>query len=722
MRKIPKKFVNLGLRRDKNLVDVENPTISLNNLLNNLVNDPDPTKTFISEDLDAIRGLQLTNVTSEKLTNLANIKVEYSAQVTNGSTTTIQDFVVTPLVTLKDRIDNSKTITGEIPAIAGGLGLRARFIPSSDISQGSELSTGDNIFNLTAEQTQEIFWEIGNFSFPTFIKNNFQDQYGGIQWTGYFSPNPRDSSPRISFATTGLIIFEVDANEDNNWQVLSSFYAPTRTFGVVSGQGTNVIIIEPGKGKYVGIGDWVGTPDNQVIGVSGDIILLSSSYTGSTITFSKILGKDKTIGIVTLPTVEVGKQIKIRISHWYPDTGNNIPDKMIDFDYFGENLPFYHLYDEKPSDVLGPYEIRRFMQDAITPYQVNVGESGNNKSMFVNSLLYTEYSPKSSFAQIKKVGPVNIACTSSNNVISSGSDLSGVEIGNIVVPAGSRASTAITATIQVKDALENNIKVIDKNIGNVTSQSVNFIDHRGFVGWYYSTSTGTTVTLSTGTTTGLRTGYIVITTATNATDYRYITSIGGTTFTTDSALNLNNEQIVYVYTDRGIIDTTKDIFCQGVFGQVLSATAPAGSTTLSLVSTSSVVSGQVVQYSGAIASGVTVSSISGNNITISSPTIAELKASSTIVFAPSGTTLNKEGCVIPLDTSPPFIGVPTGLSSGGKGIRTITGNPSFSVVANNFAANVTTATDIKSMTTSTFDSKVFIKSGGVNYSILSTKT
>lgn len=718
MKKIPKKFVNLGLRRDRNLSDVESSTISLNNLLNNLVNDPDPTKIFISEDLDAIRGLQFTNITPTKLTDLANIRVEYSEQVDD----TVRDFLVTPLVTLKDRIDNSKVITGDIPAIRGGLGLKARFIPSNEINEGLQNSTGDNIFNLNNDQNQEVFWEIGDFVFPSYIDNTFKDQYGGIQWTGYFSPILRDPTPRIYFSTTGLLIFEFDPTETNNWQVLKSFYAANRTLTVSSGQNTDVIGLQPGGGKFVGVNDWVGTDTNRVVSVAGDSVQLTSPHNEPTITFSKKLGVDLTDGYVDLPPVEFGKQLKIRISYWYPNNGLDVPDKRIYFDYSSENLPFYSLYDEKPSEVLGPYEIRKFMQEVVTPYQSDFGESNNNKSMFVNSLMFTKYSPKSSFSQIKKIGPVTISCTSTNNLISSTSNLSGVEIGSVVVPAGNITASAITGIIQVKDSLGDNIKVLNSNIGNTTTQSVNFIDYRGLIGWYYSTSTGTTVTLSAGTTDELRTGYIVITPTTTDTDYRYITSIGNNTFETDAELNLAGEQVIYVYSDKGIIDTSKDVFCQGVFGQVLSATAPLGATSLTLSSASGVAVDQVVQYAGSIPPGTTVTGINGNVIDLSSALIAEIKQSATIVFAPSGTgAVNKEGCVIPLDTSPPFIGVPTGLSSGGKGIRAVPANPSLSVVANSFAAYVTTSTDIVSFTTSTYDNRVLIKSGGVNYTILSTR-
>ena len=721
MQKKSKKYTNLGLRRDKNLSDVENPVLALNNLLNNIVNDN--TKTFISEDLDAIRGIQNTAVNPAKLSDLANIKVQYSLQV--GST--IQDFLVTPLVTLKDRIDNSKIITGETPAIAGGLGLLARFVPSSNVNVGTVSSTGDTIFTTASNQTQEVFWEGGDFSFPTFIDNSFTDQYGGIQWTGYFSPRARDPSPTITIGTTGLIIFEVDPNENNNWQTLRSFYSASRTVDVISNNAAAVpptITVGTGQGMFVGITDYVSTSTNLVTAVAGDLITLTAPYTGgSTAAFIKTIGKDITVGDVTLPPVDIGNQIKIRVSYWYPNTHTPVPEKSLFFNYSGGRLSFSYLYAVKPSQVLGPYEIRQFLQDTVSPYQPNIGLSGNNKHLFVNNSLISDYYPKSSLAEILKTGPVAINCTTTNNLISSVSDLSAVEIGNILVPAAPRASTVITNStiIQVRDTLSGSIKVLTSNIGNTIADTVNFIDHRGFIGWYYATSSGTIVTLPVNTTAGLRTGFVIVTNTSAPGEFKHIISLGTNTFTTNSALALTGEQVIYVYSDRSLIDTSKDIFCAGVFGQVLNTTANIGASSLVLNSVAGIAIGQIVQYSGSIADHTYITGISGNTISLSSALIGLIKGSSTIVFAPAGTGVNKEACVIPLDTAPPFVGVATGLSTSGKGIRSTSTNATLVVAVNNFFALVTPNTDVISFTTSTFDKKVIITSGGATYSILGTK-
>lgn len=708
-----KKYARLGLRRDKNLSDVADPISALNNLLNNLVNDN--TKTFISEDLDAIRGLKNTDITPTKLYDLANTKVQYSALSTSSGS--IQEYVVTPIVTLKDRIDNSKIVTGNIPAISGGMGLLARFIQSSDINTGSTSSTGATIFNLSNAQKQEVFWELGEFSFSNYIDNSFGNQYGGIQWTGYFSPRPRDPNPSIIFDTTGLIIFESDPNEDDNWKVLRSFYAASRTLDIISGSTTNIITVASGQGKFVGIGDAVDTTTNLVTSVDNDIVTLDLPYTGSTITLSKEIGKTSTSGSITLPPVDIGKQIKIRISYWYPDNGVDVPEKNIQFDYTGSQLPFYQLYENKPSQVLTQYEIRQFLQDAVTPYQSNVGVAGSNKHLFVNASLISEYSPKSSLAQITKAGPIAISCTSTNNLISSETDLSGVEIGNIIVPAVSRSSTLITNTIQVKDTLNNYIKVLTSNIGNTSTDTVNFIDHRGFIGWYYATSSGSTVTLPNKNTSELRSGFVVITPSSTPTDYKQITSLNNNTFVTDSALNLSGEEIIYVYSDRSLIDTSKDFYCAGVFGQVLAAPAVAGDTQIVMTSVTGVVPGQVIQYDGAIPNSTVITGIIGNTVNLSNALTSTIKVSSTIVFAPAGTSVNKEACVIPLDTAPPFIGTTIGLSSGGNGIRGISANATFDVIVNVLAAT----TEVQAATPSTFDKTVTIKSGGSTYSILGTK-
>ena len=60
---MPAKYQKFGLRRDKNLSDLENPTQALGNLIDNLGNE-----TFLPSDLtSAVEGLRNTTLTAEDI-------------------------------------------------------------------------------------------------------------------------------------------------------------------------------------------------------------------------------------------------------------------------------------------------------------------------------------------------------------------------------------------------------------------------------------------------------------------------------------------------------------------------------------------------------------------------------------------------------------------------------------------------------------------------------
>ena len=62
-----KVFRRIGIRRDKNFGDLGDSVQGLNNLLDTLVDTPDGT--FISQDLDSIRGLASEGLESGALFN-----------------------------------------------------------------------------------------------------------------------------------------------------------------------------------------------------------------------------------------------------------------------------------------------------------------------------------------------------------------------------------------------------------------------------------------------------------------------------------------------------------------------------------------------------------------------------------------------------------------------------------------------------------------------------
>lgn len=726
MTKLSQKFSTLGLRREKNLSDVENKEIALNGLLDNLVNDSDPAKQFISQDLDAIRGLQNTNITAAKLSSLANITVT----ATNPNSTNLPIEVV-PLIRINDRIENVRIITGEIPAIAGGDGLIATFIPSTGINAGTISSTGSTIFTIPANPIKDLFWDNGYFNLQSPIDPTFTNQYGAIQWEGYFVPRIRDANVVIAIASTGLVMFEIDLADNGSWQTLLNIYAPARTLPVSSVSGGNtVFVIGADNVKHASVNDVVDPANNTVITAVGvDSITVSAPYTNSpgTITLTKTLGATTTNNQITLPSVEIGNQIKVRISFWFPNNGQPVLEKSIQFSYLSEGIPFSNFYSVNPSSTLKPLEIRQTLLNVVSPFQNSVGVPGGNRKLYVNNSLLLTYNPVlTTLAGIRRSGPGNVTFSTTTNVIK-GAGLATATRGNIIVPANS--SSIINNTFRIKDIFSSTTMIVDTNLGINATESVNIIEHRGFVGWFKASSSGSTVTLSGGNTSNILEGFIIITAASSG--YIRVTAVvSGSQFTTGSNLDLTGTEIIYVYSDRSLIDRSKEVFCAGVFGRIVSSNVVAGATQIILTSVANIVVGQYAQFDGSIPANTTVTAINSLTITISQAIITgkPIASSNTVVFVPavSGGTINREGCIVPLDTAPPFSGTLVGLTTNEKNIKSVGSVATLSVTAEIItltiqSGNVTQPSPLDTTYNKIVPIKAKIGSQYRNFSILSIK-
>lgn len=1219
MANLSSKYLTIGLRRDENFNDLPNKRTSLNNLLNQLVNDP--TKTFISEDLNVIRGIQNTAVTLNKLQLLDNSWIRYSETKANttyfhitslvaapvagsnppktlitatsrsahgllsgtkisvvgatnvsadgiypitvidsltfsytvdgnfsgevvrriiaadsdggrpskitltynvahglgldasidvaGTTSTnangtfkvtrvpspttleyiasgfagtegggsiypttsvisttatrvtgteVQTVLVEPRVTLKDRVESARVVTGLIPPIRGGNGLNAKFIPSSKINIGDPTSTGTTIFDDLTDVIEDLFWDSGYFSFPSVIEQTFIDQYGGLQWEGYFTPYVGDNEVIIYITSTGLVMFEWDRRDDGNWTTLANVYAPVREIPVTSVVedvslnsyrvtlpvtsfpfiSTNDFVVALSFQTVTGVNTLNSTitfsapvtanSKNQIeiydhilktirifpvssitnggldVKVSADVELVnvndlladtfdqqflvtSIDYdTGEAIVgpispgglgpsstsfyVGKILGETLTTNAVYLRATDYDEKLKIRISHWYPNTGQNIFDKNIDFSYIDNSLlPFPQLYEELPPENPEPTEIRSFVRSLVSPYQRELGQGGgaslgvNNRSLYINNSFSTSYYPVGTYPEVRLAGPVTITFTTEHDFITG--SLSAAAVGSVIVPRLARASTKIDTLVQIKANRGSTQKITTVNLGTPgtlvpETESVNIINHKGFITWTYANVNGTTATilnsgtsvtdlrpglivipfrdlaisavtagatattLTTGTTahgyvpgqrilitgatgitdingtwdvattpsattftialstgktlsgvtitgtagqfsctstplavnqyvtiTGTNTGTGSITGYTSGTTYRISATNGTTTFTlvtlagaaivtttgtpvgwtythqntlytANSAYvypkfthitsvtktngiptsfttsyplqpaGANTETVLYFYADRGLIDGSKDIFCDGVFGQVIATgitqtqidATPGGITQLTFKDVTGIASGQIVQLADTFEEGTLVSSVNTGTkvVTISKPIVKAIKASATVIFTPgsllvsktlaataavgattitvsdktnlqvgqevtngtnfvfgttitaisstsnvitisspvvsqiaSGTTirflLNREGCVMPKDTSPPFIGTSAGLRTGDAvGLKSTDDVVSFKLNANNLTiANVDTPPTISLSTGQTVNRLIRVK-------------
>ena len=712
-----KKYISLGNRRDKNLADVADPRTALTNLLNN-IGDSGTGDTFIAEDIDAIKGLKFERLTEEYiLNNLLDIAVK-----TNDPANPLAPLIpVAPIVTIKDRVSKAKSITGEIPAYRGGLGLDARFIPSTDINTGNVNSTGNDIFIFNNQQIIEPdYWEYGYFEHNTLLDKTFENTYGGIQWTGYFSPLVYDEDVFVRVDTNGLLIIEHDLNETDQWTKLVNIYAKNRTVTVSSGVTNQTVIpVNFDHLNRIGIGDYLSTDQNNKIeeyNLTNSTIILTSPISVTTnqiLTFSRTLGETLTRTRFFYPTVEPGKFIKTRISYWFPDDGLTVKSKKLYFVYTGASWPFYHLYSKKPNPPT-VFEFRTYLNNSLSAFNNDFGGSGtlgsNYKDITIDTTYINDYVPSSTFNGVRKLGPINISVENNNPVtyIAPGSTLANVEVGNYVVPVSS--TTTLPNKTQVKDKLTDRGLILS-NIPTtaVGVISVNFVDHRGLVDYMYATSSGTTVTVASTAT--LSTDFLVMKDGTTA--FNRITAITSpTTFTTSSALALSGTQAIFIYSDKGIVDNSKTVFCTNVFGRLVSVFATAGATTLTLNSVTGITTNMVIQLAGFIPDNTIITNITGNVVTLSAAITNDISNGITVTIAPVGTSVNKEICVLPLDTSPPFAPTATGLRTINRGLKadaTLTGD--FTVKTSNLILDTLSTTITTATSSPTFNRKIRVNNG-----------
>jgi hypothetical protein len=385
------------------------------------------------------------------------------------------------------------------------------------------------------------------------------------------------------------------------------------------------------------------------------------------------------------------------------------------------------MYNTKPNATPGPLEIRQFLEDIVTPSQNFVGEPTNNKNFYVNNRALINFSPVSGFSQILKHGPVNLTVTDYNEVIRFASSVPNALVGDVIVPTttGTFINTLPDRTLVIKDDISAAVRVANQQPGTNLTFPVYIFNNKGFVNWIYGTVSGNSVTIVEGNADLLRKDYIVIAPSTAPGSWIRITAVDKilNTFTTNVSLGTGTI-LILVYTDKSLIDASKDIVCEGVIGQELQSTVSSGNQ-ITLKSVTGVVLGQVVQHEGAnpaspiIPNGSTVTDITGNVVTISSSITGEIRQDSTIVFAPAGTTINVEGCVIPLNTAPPFVGTVAGLSTSGLGIRTVASNPTLAVTVNDLALDLPAEDITLASSTNTFNRKLqLIMGDNSSYSIL----
>ena len=767
-------FNNVGLRRDLNLSDLPNPDAALDNLLNDLVTTEDGS-TFDGQDLKiAIEGISNTNVTNELISKLRGVAVQNTV-LEDG---VLVDRIATPLITVKNQVDTILATTNDPPFFNGGDGLFANFYDFDDILEQGQmgiLTDGDSIIT-GARAARKKFWTNGLFEFTNKLDDTLGGSNGMIQWEGFYIPDASGPTT-FNFNTTGLLIFEFE-NEDgdleikrNVYDIERSVFAEADTIGpsvTTTAQQARTIAIGDELVKIIipGASDVEYTPGEgpvvESVGINSGIIGLNQDVTafdGYEFVFSAAQNLGANSFRITHVEAELVKYVpyRLRITYWYPGDEVEYFNKVLDAD-ITTNLksdgtwPYWYLYSEVGDQEVdegfkGFYDKRLLIGGGtIGPADVLV-PTQYNKFQSIKPLVL-RYDPPLTYADAVRA-EYTYEVTQFSNVIGTTATspfTDRIEIGNKIVADEVPLGSVVT------DISRNNIVIFNDNAIADGAVPIIFMDHRGYLTSLDATSNGTSVTVNN--TAGLKVGTVIVSaTMPNTGTYCRITSVDtNRIFTTSRPLNLAGLQKIHLYTDRGLNNNAYDKFCEGVIGtEVAVSAANPGDTTITVLSTEGVNVGMVIMSSPYLPTldpdnipgtrtQVTAVDTINNTVTFDRAILSgpQMVIGSTVVFAPFNTTQDKEPCVIPLNTAPPFVGTLEGLrttdgnTTNGilnayKGLKMT--NPSATLKVTNLIVNdisdvgsgeVETYTIVPGTSNAPFDRRIGIKCAGVNYDILAT--
>ena len=278
-----KQFNRFGLRRDFNLSDLPSPTSALNNVLST------PTmlgseKSFTTTDLEPIRGIYITNITTSTFASLDGVTVAFTIIENGIIDNSTNPKVYRPLIKIKNRLDAAYFSTGE-PFFFGGDGPNARYYDSENIIRDADAhnsiaesngtySIGDVVqFNsqlwrrIARENTgvpgvnpdwlllgdyqdfflddevdsdgniitlTDNFWERGQFVYSEKLQSSFLSLFGGTNWQGFYKPTV-SGTLRFLIRTTGSTIFKFQDPTSSSFELVRYGDTNVQQFNYLNG-------------------------------------------------------------------------------------------------------------------------------------------------------------------------------------------------------------------------------------------------------------------------------------------------------------------------------------------------------------------------------------------------------------------------------------------------------------------------------------------------------
>ena len=710
-------YKRIGLRRDQNLADTSNPVSSLNNLLNGLSNITGGS--FISQDLDVIRDLYTSGITTTEYQQIIDTTVEETDE--DGDTN-----IVRPLINFKNRLDIFSLFTAS--TTRGGNGLTANYYSNANVDENS-----NNIFSGTAFKT-DTFWEDGDFEYSGKLDPTSIDGDGGILWEGFFVP-VITGIHKFRFNTVNCYTFEFEKEihhtngTGDKYEEFKRCNLTKTVSGSASGAGSNITLTTPSDTVNVSIGMSASTSGTNRILDTAKVSSIDTS-TG-VITFEVASGNPvtgsfsgsnnvtffKTMGQVTrdvIPTAYVLNKLEpycIRIRYFIPssvspstDPANEPFEKRINVNISNpiegdseSDLRYTSLYatDYNFSDN-GKGVFENFLDNSIKfggTTLVSALGGGTDKDNYVKikttKKIDVKYQPKTSVSAIRRA--VMSGTLTNNSKVLNVASTNNIEIGNIIFGTGIPNDTV------VEDIIPNAFIIMNNSATTTGVNTLSFIDHRGFVKKVTGSSSGTTLTISSGNTTNLRTGMIVLGNSGSGdfTAYTGITTTGSSTQVTLSSSQSMSSTELYFYQDQGLINDSLSAFCTPVNTECLVVTTETnpGNTTIPVSGTAALDNSATYRVLGSqFAANTQINTINTNNIVINNATTAKLLVGEKVTVTKESSDIDlRVLCCPPKDTSPPFTPTENGLST--KTIR-----PNLQIADGNLKFDSLTATGISTVT------------------------
>ena len=284
-------YKRIGLRRDKNFGDLSDARLSLNNLLDSLVDTVG--NTFDSEDLNAIRNINNIGLTNGQYLKVVGSTTRYTTNDGNN-----REYI--PHITYQNRIDQFTVFSGQ-PRIQGGNGPTSRYWQKDQILVNKENASEGKKFeywqdtNTTASEVlagvttmgqlpSDTHWEKGDWDWTGKLHPQSVLTDGGVTWEGYFIPTATGPHT-FDFHTTGYLTVDFNSDgyeEDLDKNIISTGIGTfkewcrvgiTTTFTASASANTNVLAIQADYSKTIGVG----------MSVSGTGLISGTGGSGETI-------------------------------------------------------------------------------------------------------------------------------------------------------------------------------------------------------------------------------------------------------------------------------------------------------------------------------------------------------------------------------------------------------------------------------------------------------